>query len=211
MTEENLNPIVYSKNAIEFVTVANEYCNFLETANTQNTLSFLNRAQKILPLLYLKTSVLPDVESFEEMGLEKFVSEVDYNFLQQKVMNLLGEYDDFQEVFDADMQFSDAPLSSSISECLTDIYQDLKDFLMSYRTGDELVMQEALWVCIDNFKNYWGQRLVNSLRAVHALIYGDVDLEDQVNIAVENDPREEEEGAGNKPEWLNQLFKNQGD
>ncbi|WP_299578122.1 DUF5063 domain-containing protein [uncultured Sunxiuqinia sp.] len=211
MTEENLNPIVYSKNVIEFVTVANEYCNFLETANTQNTLSFLNRAQKILPLLYLKTSVLPDVESFEEMGLEKFVSEVDYNFLQQKVMNLLGEYDDFQEVFDADMQFSDAPLSSSISECLTDIYQDLKDFLMSYRTGDELVMQEALWVCIDNFKNYWGQRLVNSLRAVHALIYGDVDLEDQVNIAAENDPREEEEGAGNKPEWLNQLFKNQGD
>lgn len=211
MTEENLNPIVYSKNVIEFVTVANEYCNFLEAANTQNTLTFLTRAQKILPLLYLKTSVLPNVESFEEMGLEKFVSEVDYNFLQQKVMNLLGEYDDFQEVFDADMQFSDAPLSSSISECLTDIYQDLKDFLMSYRTGDELVMQEALWVCIDNFKNYWGQRLVNSLRAVHALIYGDIDLEDQVNIAAENDPREEEEGTGNKPEWLNQLFKNQGE
>ncbi|MGQ7870323.1 DUF5063 domain-containing protein [Sunxiuqinia sp. sy24] len=211
MTGENLNPIVYSKNVIEFVTVANEYCNFLEAANTQTTLTLLNKVQKVLPLLYLKASVLPDVESFEEMGLEKFVSEVDYNFLQQKVMNLLGEHDDFQEVFDAEMQFSDAPLSSSISECLADIYQDLKDFLMSYRTSDELVMQEALWTCIDNFKSFWGQRLVNSLRAIHALIYGDVDLEDQVRMAPERDDRDDDDGASSKPDWLNQLFKNQGD
>jgi len=209
MTGESLNPTVYSKNVIEFVTVANEYCSFLETASAQTTRDFLDKAQKILPLLYLKTSVLPEVESYEEMGLEKFVSEVDYNFLQQKVMNLLGEHDDFQEVFDAEMQFSDAPLTASISECLADIYQDLKDFLMSFRTGDELVMQEALWLCMDNFKTFWGQRLVNSLRAIHSLIYGDYDLDDQIRQARANE--EEEEGTSNKPDWLNQLFKNQGD
>lgn len=209
MTEESLNPTVYSKNVIEFVTVANEYCSFLEAASTQTTRAFLDKVQKMLPLLYLKISVLPEVESYEEMGLEKFVSEVDYNFLQQKVMNLLGEHDDFQEVFDVEMQYSDAPLTASISECLADIYQDLKDFLMLYRTGDELVMQEALWVCMDNFKNFWGQRLVNSLRAVHSLIYSDKDLDAQVKPTSGNDDDEDE--GSSKPDWLNQLFKNQGD
>lgn len=209
MTGESLNPTVYSKNVIEFVTVANEYCSFLEAASTLTTGVFLDKVQKILPLLYLKTSVLPEVESYEEMGLEKFVSEVDYNFLQQKLMNLLGEYDDFQEVFDAEMQYSDGPLTASISESLADIYQDLKDFLMSYRTGDELVMQEALWACMDSFKNFWGQRLVNSLRAVHWLVYSDNDLDAQVKPAPGNGDDEDE--ANNKPDWLNQLFKNHED
>ena len=208
MTEESLNPIVYSKNVIEFVTVANEFCNLVEHAGRETTRLFLNKTQKILPLLYLKVSVLEDLNSYEELGLEKFVSEVDYNYLQQKMMNLLGEFDDFQEVFDPGMQFSDEPLSASISECLADIYQDLKDFLMTFRTGDELVMQEALWVCQDNFKNYWGQRLVNSLRAVHNLMYGDYDLDQAMNQARKS---EDVEAESNKPEWLNQLFKDQGE
>ena len=57
---------------------------------------------------------------------------------------------------------SEVPLTASISENLADIYQDLKDFALSYRTGDEFVMQEALWECVDNFKNYWGQKLRNN-------------------------------------------------
>jgi hypothetical protein len=208
MTEESLNPIVYSKDVIEFVTVANEYCNLVEHGGALAPRDFLDKVQKILPLLYLKTSVLPNVPGEEELELEKFVSEVDYNFLQQKIMNLLGEHDDFQEVFDPDMQFSEGPLTSSISECLVDIYQDLKDFILSYRTGDDLVMQEALWTCLDNFKNFWGQRLVNSLRAIHALVYSDLDFEDQVNLSEQND---DDQGTSNKPDWLNQMFKNQGD
>jgi hypothetical protein len=136
------------------------------------------------------------------------VSETDYNFLQQKVMNLLGGHDDFQEVFDPEMQFSDVPLTSSISESLADIYQDLKDFLMSYRIGDETIMQEALWVCLDNFKNYWGQRLVNCLRAVHSIVYSNFDLENQVDLTGNGEGDDEE---NNKPDWLNQLFKNKGD
>ena len=208
MTEESLNPIVYSKNVIEFVTVANEYCNLLENAGSSTTRNFIEKVQKLLPLLYLKMTVLPGIESSEEMELEKFVSEIDYNFLQQRIMNLLGEHDDFQEVFDPGMQFSDAPLTSSVSECLADIYQDLKDFLMSYQIGDEIVMQEALWICMDNFKNFWGQRLVNSLRAIHALVYGDFDLDEQINIP-DQDKNDQEENT--KPDWLNQLFNNQGE
>ena len=202
MSEEQLNPIVYSKNTIEFVTVANEFCRFIETISKEPTRDFLVKIQKLLPLLYLKTSVLPHFESEEEMNLEKFVSEVDYNFLQQKMMNLLGEHDDYKEVFDSGMQFSEQPLTSSISEDLADVYQDLKDFIMSFQVGDEIVMQEALWECMDSFRNIWGQKLVNCLRAVHALVHSDIDFSEEVKIKNEEDDDEQ------KPDWLNHLFNN---
>lgn len=197
MTDGQLNPVVYSKNVIEFVTVANEYCKFVETAGSEDVRIMLMKAQKLLPLLYLKASILPEFESLEELVLEKYVTEVDYNFLQQRIMSLLGPYDDYQEVFDPGMQFSDGPLTASISENLTDIYQDLKDFILSYRIGDEQVMQEALWTCMVNFRGYWGQKLVNGLRAIHSLIYSQTDF-DQDSL-----PSEKEE---NKPDWLNNLF-----
>lgn len=200
MSEEQFNQLVYSKQVIEFVTVANEYCRFIESAGTTEPREMLSTAQKILPLVYLKTTLMPEFESSEEMVLEKFVSEVDYNYLQQRLMNLLGAHDDYQEVFDQDMQFSERPLTASISENLTDIYQDVKDFVLSYRTGDELVMQEALWECIDNFKNYWGQKLVNCLRAIHTLVYSDVDFDAEFKL-----PSEDEEDTS-KPSWLNNMF-----
>lgn len=206
MSEENLNPIVYSKNTIEFVTVANEYCNIIERIGSEDARTMLGKVQKILPLLYLKTTVLPQFESSEELILEKFVSEVDYNFLQQRIINLLGEYDDYQEVFDEGMQLSEGPITSSISENLTDIYQDVKDFVMSYRLGDDIVMQEALWECIENFKSYWGQKLVNCQRAIHALVYSNIDFEQDIKLDSNN-----EEEESNKPDWLNDLFNNKID
>ncbi len=207
MDGEQLNPIVYSKNTIEFVTVANEYCRFVEGVSNEPARDFLLKVQKILPLLYLKTSILPSFESEEEMLLEKFVSEVDYNFLQQKMMNLLGEHDDYKEVFDQGMQFSEQALSASISEDLADVYQDLKDFIMSYQVGNELIMQEAMWACLNNFRNFWGQKLVNCQRAVHELVYSDIEFEDHVNIANKDD----EDGHSQKPDWLNHLFNNEED
>ncbi len=207
MGEDQLNPIVYSKNTIEFVTVANEYCRFVECISGDPVREFLGKTQKILPLLYLKISVLPQFESEEEIYLEKFVSEVDYNFLQQRIMNLLGEHDDYKEVFDKGMQFSEQPLTESISEDLADIYQDLKDFVMSYQIGDEMIMQEALWECMNNFKNFWGQKLVNCLRAIHELFFSDIDFEEQRKTT----NKDEDSDQSEKPGWLNEMFNNDVD
>ncbi len=203
MSEEQLNTLVFSKQVIEFVTVANEYCNFVEKAANFETKDFLAKVQKLLPLVYIKTAVLPEFDSEDEIVLEKFVTEVDYNYLQQRIQNMLGEHDDYQEVFEKDFQFSEEPLTESISENLLDIYQDLKDFVLSYRTGDELVMQEALWECIENFKNFWGQKLVNGQRAIHALVYSDIDFDQELPKAAA-----EEEEDDSKPDWLNNLFNN---
>ena len=61
--EEGLKHPVYSRQIIEFVTVANEFCSFMESAGQFERLDFILKIQKLLPLLYLKGSLIPEMES----------------------------------------------------------------------------------------------------------------------------------------------------
>ena len=203
MIEEELNSLVYSKNVIELITVANEFCSFLERSEEMDADDFLSRLQKILPLLYLKTSMLPKFEFEAEEDLEKYVSEVDYNLIQQKVLHHTGANDDYQEVFVSGMQFSESALTVSIAEDMADIYQDLKELVLSFRTLNEEVMEQALFECQENFSQIWGQKLVNSLRAVHNIIYSD-NADDDFDAGKKQ--KQESKNINRKPDWLNDRF-----
>ena len=73
MEKEN-NPI-YERNTLEFVTVALEFCTFVETAGEKGLFDFVDKAVKLLPLLYLKATLLPDVEPDEDDEPELTVTE----------------------------------------------------------------------------------------------------------------------------------------
>lgn len=179
---ENANNIVYSKNAVEFVAVANEYCNLIETVATYKPQTLLDFLRKLLPLLYFKVSTLPPMEKISDDELEKYVSELEYNALLTKWLLKLGEYDLYHEVIDPEIQFGTETVTASISENLLDIYQDMKDFLTSYSFGNEEVMYDSLAVCLEHFRDFWGQRLVNVLRALHQLCFSDVDWDGSKNV-----------------------------
>ena len=181
MSEQSQH-IVYSTAVIEFVAVANDFCVFLEETNAHTRKGFLLKAQRYLPLLYLKALLLPELESVLDEESEKFVTEEDYETIRTQVVNKLGRHDDYEEVFDPVRQETEGPVSRFISEDLADIYQDLKDFLMLYRIGNEDLMNDGLWVCLNNFETYWGQRLVNVLRAVHNVVYSAEDIEEEEEI-----------------------------
>lgn len=180
--EEDLKNIVYSRDSIEFVTVALQYCAFLENIEdglTSNELQ--DKLTKILPLLYLKASLVPETEQVNEESPEITVSEELYNYMLSRLSSVFGSDDTYLEVFVEDMKYSDTPISASISEDLTDIYQDTKNFVSVYEHGVTENMNDAMYVCIENFKIYWGQKLVNVLRALHSLKYGQInnDLGDE--------------------------------
>lgn len=206
--EEELNSIAYSKNVIEFITVANEFCSFLERSESLETPDFLGRLQKILPLLYLKASLLPEFEFEADDDLEKFVSEMDYNLIQQKILRHTGANDDYQEVFLSEMQFSESALTASISENVADIYQEMKDLVMSFRMLNDEVMEQAVWECKNSFSQLWGQSLVNCLRAIHNLIYAE-NTEHEQDTAKKQ--KSESKNTNRKPDWLNDRFSNQGE
>lgn len=169
--EENNSQVIFDKNAVEFVTVAAEFCGFMERVSDMKRRVFVDKSLKLLPLLYLKASLLPACERMEESDPETFVTETDYEVVRSSVASLLGEYDDFLEVFLDDMAYSDTPIHQNISECLADIYQPLKDFICVFQLGLEQTMNDSLAICRELFAEFWGQRLVNVMRALHDVKY----------------------------------------
>lgn len=131
--------------------------------------------------------MLPHIESTFDDSNEKFVDEYEYNQIFETLRKKLGQYDAYQEVFDPLMQESEEPVSASLAEDFSDIFQDLKDFLLLYRISTNEVMNDALWECQQNFEEYWGQKLTNAMRALHNLRYGNYNLEEHAPEHDDND------------------------
>jgi hypothetical protein len=167
--KENNTHYVYQEAAIEFVTMAVQLCLYLEQSAEQEKDEFIEKMLCMLPLLYLKAKLLP--KSVEEMDgyPERFVSETEYEDMRQMVASKLGSDDAYLEVFVEDMRYSDEPITAFVSENIADIYQEIKDLACNYQTRDEAVMNDALVSCMDGFEQHWGQKLLNVLRALHAL------------------------------------------
>jgi hypothetical protein len=193
--DNNSDP-VYSRNVIELVAVANEFCKYIEHASELKGDELLKILQRILPLTYLKASLLPQLNPYFEDGNEKFVTESDWIVIHDNLCEKFGTADEYLEVFDEKMNESEGPVISSISENMADVYQDLKDFLLLYQTGTIEVMNDAVWECRMNFENFWGQKLVNSMRAIHKFIYSGEEIG-----KVEKDDNEDDERR-NTADWF---------
>lgn len=170
----------YDKTILEFLTVAVQFCALLEQANLTEVKPFIDRITKILPLLYLKADLMPEYDSNELLETQSFVTEENYNIVRNNIAVLLGQHDDFLEVFVEDMKYSDKPILATISENLADIYQDVKNFVMFFKieVQDELIF-EAVAKCKENYKFYWGQRCVNVMRPLHELKFISDEMEDE--------------------------------
>ncbi len=204
MDEKELNSLVYARQVIEFVAVGSEFCRIMEGTGEYTAPALVDLTRKILPLLYFKASLLPEVRQVLEEPLEKYVSEMDYIVLLRKLTLKLEDSDTYYEVFDPDIQFGSETVTASVSENLMDIYQDLKDFITSYSLGNEEVMNDALFECKAHFGDFWGQRLVNVLRALHQLVFNGTP--DDYHL------RHNEIEPGDKPQssgWVDRFFRQQ--
>jgi hypothetical protein len=179
--------VIFDRNVIEFVTVAAEFCGFLERAEGMKRDKFVDTSLKILPLLYLKASLLPECEMMSDEYPENYVTEETYEILRMNIASVLTEKDDYLEVFLPDMAYSDTPIKKCISEDLADIYQDMKDFIFIFQLGLNETMNDSLVICKENFGNIWGQKLVNTLRALHDVKYNTSPFEDEEKSEEEDD------------------------
>jgi len=184
--ESSTDPI-YSRQVVDFVAVANECCKYIEHADELDGEEMLKIFQRLFPLLYLKASVLPSFTPFFEDANEKFVTEENWNKIHNTLISKFGSANDFPELFDVRVTDTEGPVVGSLAENISDIYQDLKDFLILYQTGTSEIMNDALWECSMNFEAFWGQKLVNSLRAIHKFLYSgekiDTDFESMAHKA----------------------------
>lgn len=165
---------VYDKNTIEFVAVAKTYCEFINQLDSVEKEILVSTMLKLLPLIYQKASFLPDVELLGDGYLEQFATETDYGHIESSISGILSNDDAYLEVFHPEINMSDTPVVAYISTSLADIWQDLYNFVSVYRLGLNETMNDALYICKNNFGKYWGRAIVNVMRALHDVKYKDV-------------------------------------
>lgn len=132
---EKESQTIFEKNVIEFVTVAAEFCAFLERAEHMKRKAFVDTSLKILPLLYLKASLLPKCETIGDEAPETYVTEEIYEILRINLAGLMGEKDDYLDVFVQDMVYSDQPIKKSISK-IWQISIKISKILFSFSSWD---------------------------------------------------------------------------
>ena len=160
----------FEKDRLEFITVAAEFCIFIEHAVSSDKQIFIEQAVKYLPTLYLKTVLLPHIPTSPDEESERMVTETEYENIRNTLEELLGIDDRYLTAFHPEMNYSEAPIAASISEDLTDVFQELKDFLFNCQLGDEVLLETALMNCLFGFHDHWGRKLLNALTALHQLL-----------------------------------------
>lgn len=163
----NADSFVYSQPVIDFLTVSTEFCKQMEQAGDTGRDQFRNVMLGLLPMLYLKATLLGDVP--DDVGYtEARVTEEDYDYVRNRIASLMAEEDTFLEVFVEDFKYSDSPVTQTVSENLADIYQVLRNMVEEFRLGYEEAMTAALSETMEAFRTFWGQELLNVLRTLHA-------------------------------------------
>lgn len=168
---EKEEKFVYSRPVIDLITVGTEFCRYVENFEGESRERFVDVMRGLLPMLYLKVSLLGSVP--EEDGFnEPCVTEADYEFVRGKVAAVMGERDDYLDVFVEDFKYSDTPVLRTVSEDVADVYQAVRELTEAFRRGFEEAMLVALHDVTESFGSYWGQRALNALRALHDVRFG---------------------------------------
>lgn len=171
--DDHKNDASHGKQVIETFTVANEYCMFIEKAHEYTKSDIIDYFSRILSLLYLKGSLLPDVEVEHPEANERFVTEENWEILFNDLVEKFGKDDKFWYV--NEKEFIDNELTKgSISECLTDIYQDLKDFVMLYQKNSIHAKQNAAKSLRYLYMINWGYKSLICLKALHNIKFPDI-------------------------------------
>lgn len=164
------NDITISKSILEMLTVANEFCHYLDTSEKKSKKGVLDFVNRILPLLYLKGSLLPDIEVEDPDANERFVTSEDWETLFTLLRDKFAKDDEFWFI-DPQHINEDEPLKASLAEHLADIYQDMKDFILLYQKNTYSARQNAISECKYLFESHWGYRISSIMPRLHHLLY----------------------------------------
>lgn len=165
-TSENNAELIKSMKVLEMITVAHEFCLFVEKVHEYGkpeTLAYLSR---ILPLLNLKASLLPDLEEPDSEANERYLTEEEWiaiyknasSHFQKQTIEIPGGLNDVQKV--------------EIAEMIADIYQDMKDFVLLFQKDTMAAKENAVYWMKDYYKTTWGAKSLWVQVYVHEGLYG---------------------------------------
>lgn len=175
------NEAAYSIPVLEMLKVANEFCLFLDGIDKYTLEDTYILLHRILPLMYLKGSLLPEIEVDDIGANERFFTAEQWESLFGELRKKFEKADEFWYL-DYDSADPINPIKASISEQLTDIYQDFKDFLMLYQKNSKDAKQNAANDCRTFFYTHWGTMSINLQKQIHYLLYKGLNFEEENDL-----------------------------
>lgn len=163
--------VVFSRKVLDMITVGNEFCIFIEECQKYEKDYILTYFEKILPLLYLKGSLLPQLETHDSSANERFVTEEQWAEIHLTLKKKLDKSNLFSFV---DNEIDTGSLSDvGLADIMTDIYQDLKDFILLYQRNTMNARVVSVYYCKFLFEHHWGKRIIMAMYAIHNILYGE--------------------------------------
>ncbi len=159
--------LLNKKATMDMLESASKFCLFMEHIAEYKQEQILEYLLTLCPLLYLKGRLIRSTEIDDNSACEQFVTEEQYELMRLAVKKNLQAID-FFEFYDANLRENQ---TLSLSEMLTDIYQDLKDFVLLYNKPQQIAKDAAVFMCCLNFANNWGSKIAILLPYIHSLVY----------------------------------------
>ena len=159
----------------ELLTLGNEYCYFIENQSKYDQEYRLSFLMKILSALYLKGSIMKEMDECDDAYMQRYVTEENYETIFNELRQNFAKKDVF---YTADPEVGDL-IKHSISEVLSDIYQDMKDLYIAYSKGLEAEKKCVAYYMKDWFSDRWGKAISVLLPIIHELFH---DLNKQDNL-----------------------------
>ena len=173
--EENINKIK-STIVLEMIRIAHEYNTFTEDLEKKKLEDIINFYQKVLPLMYLKASLLPDMKVSDETANERYVAEEHWEAIFMKLKTKFDKADEYWELDE-----NNDSVKASLSEKIADIYQDTKDFVVPFQKNQMAAKENAVFEMKRLFKVHWGPRSNSVLNHLHTILYQkDIDQENEL-------------------------------
>jgi hypothetical protein len=167
--DEPQKEIIYSRKVVEMITVANEFCIFIEESDKYDDAHILAYLERVLPLLYLKGSLLPDVVISDESANVRFVTEEEWQAVFNALKQKFGKSDSF--LINENPEAEECA-KYSLAENIADLYQDMKDFVQLYQRNTMASRENAIFFCKLYFESEWGYMVIRSMFAIHHILNG---------------------------------------
>ena len=172
MESPNLE-IIEAKNTKELYLVASQFCTFMENIQTFEMDNIIDYLLKIFPLMYLKGSLIQEIELDDDAAYEQFVTEEEYEVMFLKLKEKINEID-FFEFFNFQENENQ---TCSTCEILADMYQEMKDFILLFNKNTLSAQEIALFMQKNYFMYNWGKSITILLPYLHQLKYQSEELE----------------------------------
>lgn len=164
----DIENIVDAPTTKDILLVANQYTTFVEKIHLFEPSDAMDYLLKIIPLLYIKGLLIPVFEPEEDDILaSRFLTEEDYEITY---VNVKDKFENFN-YFESFNPLTNQMETYDMSEMITDIYQDMKDFLLLYQKNTFTTQINAVRNLRRNFYERWGKTIVVLLSYLHPLLY----------------------------------------